>query len=29
VVDLESRPSAAVYNRTVSLKDSWARMEAK
>jgi glutaminyl-tRNA synthetase len=26
VVDLDSKASAPVYNRTVSLKDSWARM---
>jgi glutaminyl-tRNA synthetase len=29
VVDLDSKPSAPVYNRTVSLKDSWARMEGQ
>jgi glutaminyl-tRNA synthetase len=29
VVDLDSRPSAPVFNRTVSLKDSWARMEGQ
>jgi len=28
VADLDTRPAAPVYNRTVSLKDSWARMEA-
>ena len=28
VADLDTRPGAPVFNRTVSLKDSWARMEA-
>jgi glutaminyl-tRNA synthetase len=28
-VDPDSRPSALVFNRTVSLKDAWARIEAK
>jgi glutaminyl-tRNA synthetase len=29
VVDLDSKASAPVYNRTVGLKDSWARQEAQ
>jgi len=29
VVDLDSRASAPVYNRTVSLKDSWAKQDAQ
>ena len=28
-VDLDSKPEALVFNRTVSLKDSWAKIEAK
>ena len=28
-VDLDARPGAPVFNRTVSLKDSWAKIEAK
>ncbi len=28
-VDPDSRPGAPVFNRTVSLKDSWAKLEAK
>jgi methionyl-tRNA synthetase len=28
-VDLDSRPQAMVFNRTISLKDSWAKEEAK
>jgi glutaminyl-tRNA synthetase len=28
-VDPDSRPGALVFNRTVSLKDAWARIEAK
>ncbi|MCE1228352.1 MAG: glutamine--tRNA ligase/YqeY domain fusion protein [Firmicutes bacterium] len=28
-VDLDSRPGALVFNRTVGLKDSWAKIEAK
>jgi glutaminyl-tRNA synthetase len=29
VVDLDSRAGAPVYNRTVGLKDSWAKQEAQ
>jgi len=29
VVDLDSRPGALVFNRTVTLKDAWARIEKK
>jgi glutaminyl-tRNA synthetase len=28
-VDLDARPGAPVFNRTVGLKDSWAKIEAK
>ena len=28
-VDPDSRPGAPVFNRTVSLKDSWTKIEAK
>jgi glutaminyl-tRNA synthetase len=28
-VDPESRPGGLVFNRTVTLKDTWARIEAK
>ncbi len=28
-VDLDSQPGALVFNRTVGLKDSWAKIEAK
>jgi glutaminyl-tRNA synthetase len=28
-VDMDSRPGSLVFNRTVSLKDSWAKVEAK
>jgi glutaminyl-tRNA synthetase len=28
-VDLDAKPGAPVFNRTVSLKDSWAKIEAK
>ena len=28
-VDLDSRPGALVFNRTVSLRDTWARIEQK
>ncbi|MGE5245781.1 MAG: glutamine--tRNA ligase/YqeY domain fusion protein [Betaproteobacteria bacterium] len=29
VVDLDSRPGAPVFNRTVSLRDTWARIEGR
>jgi glutaminyl-tRNA synthetase len=29
VVDVESAPGALVFNRSVSLKDAWARIEKK
>jgi glutaminyl-tRNA synthetase len=28
-VDLDSRPGALVFNRTVALRDTWAKIEAK
>ena len=28
-MDLDSTPDAPVFNRTVTLKDAWARMQAK
>ena len=28
-IDIESRPGALIFNRTVSLRDTWARIEGR